>query len=399
MQAQKVLHKLIQNTCTDMHKTRCDSLEANVMAALMGQRLTVTDLGRSIQSQTSHKHNIKRADRLLSNVHLHHETLAITRALCHQIIGAQTRPIILIDWSDMDEYKQHYVLRAALAVEGRAITLYEEVHTVKTKEKLVTHQQFLSQFKTLLPSSCRPILVTDAGFRTTWFNLVEAQGWDWVGRVRNRHYMRWTTGGRWFDAKNCYQWATAQSKYLGEGVLTVRNQIRCQFVVFNGKLKGRKHKTRFGEVAEAHYSRKKAKGQREPWLLATSLPVTMTFAKKVTRLYQLRMQIEEGFRDVKSHRFGLGLSYHRTSSVIRLQILLLLACLAMVVLWLLGLATIASGQHYQFQANSIRHKRVLSIVFIGMQMIHNVRLIISNEHMNTARQEFQSLLQQHQWSA
>ena len=396
MQAQKVLHKLIQNTCPDMHKTRRESLEVNVMAALMGKRLTVTDLGRSIQSQTSHKHNIKRADRLLSNTTLHNETLTIYRALCHQLVGSQMHPIILIDWSDMDDYKQHFVLRAALAVEGRAVTLYEEVHTVETKEKLVTHQQFLSQFKTLLPSSCSPILVTDAGFRTTGFNLVESLGWDWVGRVRNRHYMRWTTGGRWFDAKRCYQGATAQPHYLGEGVLTVRNQIHCQFVVYNGKLKGRKHKNRFGEPAENNYSRKKATAQREPWLLATSLPVTIKFAKKITRIYKLRMQIEEGFRDVKSHRFGLGLTYHRTASVMRLQILLLLASLAMVVLWLLGLATVASGHHYQFQANSVRHKRVLSIVFIGMQMTRNARLIVPDKYIKIAWQEFQCLLQKHQ---
>ena len=77
MQAQKVLHKLIQNTCPDMHKRRRESLEANVLAALTGQRLTVTDLGRAIQSQTSHKHNIKRADRLLSNTHLHNDTLSL----------------------------------------------------------------------------------------------------------------------------------------------------------------------------------------------------------------------------------------------------------------------------------------------------------------------------------
>jgi len=84
-------------------------------------------------------------------------------------------------------------------------------------------------------------------------------------------------------------------------------------------------------------------------------------------------------------------------SVMRLQILLLLASLAMVVLWLLGLATTASGYHYQFQANSVRHKRVLSVVFIGLQMIHNVRLIITDNHMDIARQDFQCLLHQHQW--
>ncbi len=399
MQAQQVLHKLIKNTCPTMHKTRRGALEANVLSALIGRRLTVTDLGRSIQSQTSHKHNIKRADRLLSNTHLHQESIEVYRALCHQLVGLQTRPIILVDWSDMDEYKQHFVLRAAIAMEGRTVTLYEEVHTIKTKEKLKTHELFLHQFKDLLPNTCRPILVTDAGFRTTWFELVSSIGWDWVGRVRNRHYMRWTSGGRWFDAKRCYQLASSHPKHLGEGILTVRNQIHCQFVIYQGKLKGRKHKNRLGESAENSYSRKKAAGQREPWLLATSLPVTSTFAKKVSRLYRLRMQIEEGFRDVKSHRFGLGLTYHRTASVMRLQILLLLASLAMMVLWLLGLATVISDQHYQFQANSVRHKRVLSIVFIGLQMIQNTRIRLPDKYIRMAEQEFQCLLLKHQWES
>ncbi|MDH5408996.1 MAG: IS4 family transposase, partial [Gammaproteobacteria bacterium] len=96
-----------------------------VLAALVGRRLTVTDLGRSIQSKASHKHKIKRADRLLSNPHIHTESIEIYRALCHQHIGSQKRPILLIDWSDMDEHKQHFVLRAAIAMEGRSLTLYE----------------------------------------------------------------------------------------------------------------------------------------------------------------------------------------------------------------------------------------------------------------------------------
>ena len=102
MQAQQVLHKMLMNTCPEMHKTRRASLEANVLAAMTGRRLTVTDLGRSIQGGTSHKHSIKRADRLLSNQHLHRENFEIQRSLAHQFIGSRTRPVILIDWSDMD---------------------------------------------------------------------------------------------------------------------------------------------------------------------------------------------------------------------------------------------------------------------------------------------------------
>lgn len=393
MQAQKVLHKLIQNTCADMHKSRRESLEVNVKASLIGRRLTVTDLGRSIQSGTSHKHNIKRADRLLSNSHLHREGIKTYRNLGQQLIGSRTRITILIDWSDMDDHKQHFLLRASIALEGRSLTLYEEVHTIETKEKGRTHEAFLKQLSTLIPKRCCPILVTDAGFRTTWFKLVKSFGWDWVGRVRNKHYLRWKTGGRWFDAKRCYQWASRTPKYLGEGVLTVRNQIDCQLVVYKGKLKDRKHKNRFGEPAKNHYSRKKAAGQREPWLLATSLPVSSKLAKHVVNIYQQRMQIEESFRDLKSHRFGLSLNYHRTTSAARLHVLLLIAHLALIVIWLLGQATILKQQHYQFQANSIRDKRVLSVIFIGLQMIHDTRIPLCCHDINLAWDKLYELQQ------
>ena len=388
MQAQQVLHKILINTCPEMHKVRRDAIQATVIAALTGRRLSVTDLGRAIHSQTSHKHQIKRVDRLLSNSHLHGEVKGVYSALSHCLPGGQSRPLILIDWSDMDTYKQHFVLRASLALQGRSVTLYEEVHSIKTKEKLATHRAFLHELKALLPSQCTPIVVTDAGFRTTWFKLVESLGWDFVGRVRNRHYLRWTRGGRWFEAKQCYSQASTRPKYLGEGVLTVRNQVACQLIVYQGRGKGRKHHTRFGSIAENAYSRKKAQAQREPWLLATSLAASSNLAKRVVNIYRQRMQIEESFRDVKSHRFGLGLNYHRVHSAIRLQMLLLIAHIALIVIWLLGIATQLTQQHYQFQANTVRHKPVLSIIFIGLQMIHDKNVLLTSEDILAALDKF-----------
>ncbi len=132
-----------------------------------------------------------------------------------------------------------------------------------------------------------------------------------------------------------------------------------------------------GYEAKNKRSRQHAAGQREPWLLATSLHHTSTFAKKTVKIYRLRMCIEEGFRDIKSHRFGLGLTYHRISSANRLQVLLLIATLAIIVLWLLGMALVLRKNHYQFQANSVRYKRVLSILFIGFQTINNAEIKIS----------------------
>ena len=382
MQATQVLHKIMKKSASHLHKTRRQALETVVLSALEGRRLTVTDLGRSIRSGTTHKHQIKRADRLLSNPYLHKEGFELYKQLCHQLMGARTRPIVLIDWSDMDDHKQHFILRAALAVEGRAHTLYEEVHTLATKEKRQTHKTFLHQLKVILPQACRPVLVTDAGFRTMWFKQVQARGWDWVGRIRNRHDMRWEQGGPWFDAKKCYSRATSCPTFLGHGVLTQRHQLACQFILYKGKAQGRHHKTRFGDRVQCAHSRKIAMREKEPWLLATSLPSTSTLAKAVVKYYKARMQIEESFRDVKSHRFGLGLNYHRTQHAKRLQVLLLIATLALMVLWILGQAIRLAKRHYAFQANSVRDRNVLSVIFIGIQMAQQTRIKIPSYYMD-----------------
>ena len=71
MQAIEVCNKILNSTCSMMHKARRVALSVNVMALLTGTRLTVTDLGRSIASRAKQKHRIKRTDRLLSNKHLH----------------------------------------------------------------------------------------------------------------------------------------------------------------------------------------------------------------------------------------------------------------------------------------------------------------------------------------
>ena len=399
MQVHSIVHQLLEVVCPAMHRVRRASLAASVLGALRGRRLTVTAIGRALRGGTSQQHGIKRADRVLSNRHLHGQQDRHYQGLCRLLIGARTRPVLLIDWSDLDARKRHFLLRASLAVNHRAITVYEEVHTLKTKEKRRTHRAFLRQLQALLPVGCRPIIVTDAGVRTPWFQQVEALDWDWVGRIRNRHKMRWCSGGRWFDAKRGYQRASRVARYLGQAVLTRANPLVCHLVVYRGIAQGRKHLTRAGQVAQDRRSRACAARAREPWLLATSLPVTTKLAKQVVRLYRLRMSIEEGFRDMKSHQFGLGLTYHRCASVERLQVLVFIATLALLALWLMGTATIAQGAHYQFQANSVRHKRILSVLFVGLQMVQDPRIILTQAAMKAAWSALRELRYAEPWPA
>ena len=71
------------------------------------------------------------------------------------LIAQGSRPVISVDWSDMDNRKQHFLLRASLATQGRSLTLYEEIHPLSTKEKPQTHSQFMTQLKTSKESKLR----------------------------------------------------------------------------------------------------------------------------------------------------------------------------------------------------------------------------------------------------
>jgi hypothetical protein len=111
-----------------------------------------------------------------------------------------------------------------------------------------------------------------------------------------------------------------------------------------------------GKASQSAHSRKHAQAQREPWLRSPSSPGGFRQADKVVQLYALRMRIEEAFRDLKTTRFGLSLELHPTYQVEPLQVLLLIATLALRVAWLLGKATELTGQPRHSQANTVRDR-------------------------------------------
>ena len=72
--------------------------------------------------------------------------------------------------------------------------------------------------------------------------------------------------------------------------------------------------------------------------------------------------------------------------------------LALLALWLMGTATIAQGAHYQFQANSVRHKRILSVLFVGLQMVQDNRIILTRAAMKAAWSALRELTEAHPWT-
>ena len=199
-----------------------------VGALLNGGKLALTHLGRHRAGRAFVKYHIKAVDRLLGNAHLHRERDGVCGALARTVLGGVARPVILVDWADSAFEHKQLILKAAVPVKGRAISIDEEVHPMRRYNNVSTHRRFLGRLKSVLPVGCRPIVVTDAGFRGPWFRDVEALGWDWVGRIRNRiKYLR-PESGRWCFINSLYRQATPRVRHIGWRCLSRRHRYWCR---------------------------------------------------------------------------------------------------------------------------------------------------------------------------
>ena len=301
MNVKQLISKYLLDVTPTMHKVRRLSLFAAIESTINGGVLSVTGLGRNIDNRAYEKHRIKRVDRLCGNVHLKQEIPLVYSRMCVAIVGQNKQPIIHVDWSDMDTRKQHFLIRASIATQGRLLTLYEEIHPLSLKEKPKTHRLFMQKLKAMLPQNVTPVIVTDAGFRIPWFTLVESLGWDFVGRVRNKTFCNKKRDSTWLPVKSLYQLGTLRPKDLGQYQQGMKQSFESRMVVVLRKAKGRKDKTATGERARKSKTfRACAEREKEPWLLATSLNKTRYSSKKVVKIYAIRMQIEESFRDLKT---------------------------------------------------------------------------------------------------
>lgn len=376
-----LLHEELTNACPHIHKVRLASLMAATHAACSYQKNSLTGLGRTLNSEAKVKHNIKRIDRLLGNTHLHRERKDIYKALVHRLVGQQSMPIILVDWSQINEEAGFHILRASIPMGGRSLTLYEEVHPKSKSHNRQVHGEFLEQLKLLLPNGTRPILVTDAGYKNPWFKQVSKLGWYWVGRIRHITNFCKRDSSVWNKCRGVDEHATTTPTTLGAITLAKKNSINCYAHLFKSQLKGRKKLNQGKRRSNRTNSNLYSRNIREPWFLVTNLSTDKLSAKQAVEIYKTRMQIEESFRDCKNQRIGLSLKESKSRSAKRLQILLLIAALATLFLWLIGKAANSKGLQKDFQANTVSDKHVLSLFNLGLQVLRKGSTLVRNSDL------------------
>lgn len=314
------------------------------------------------------RHRVKRIDRLLGNEALYAARATIYHGVAEQWLAGIEQVLVVIDWSDVTADQQWHLLRASVAVDGRSVTLYEEVHPQQKYGDRAVHRRFLARIAKLLPVGCTPIIMTDAGFRSTWFDLVTRRHWQWIGRIRGKDMVS-IAGGPWKRCTEIYTAATSQAREYADGFYVRSNPTSCRLVLVKREAKGRSRRTRMGKLSRARTSLKSARSAREPWLLACSTGLAHLSPQAIIALYAQRMRIEQSFRDIKNERGGLGLSASRSRSGKRLEILLLIGHLAGWLMRLIGESAQQCQMQLQFQSVSRLDHKEISVLTLARRVI------------------------------
>ena len=369
MKHTELLHSILEKSGAIQHKGRLKSVMAAVSSVMNGASLSLTSMGRHLGKEIKPKNKIKEIDYLLSNGHLHKERLSIYKAVNEWIIGQEKVLLIVIDWSSIVAHQQH-VLRASIIRKGRCMTVYEEIYPEKKLANRESHALFLTNLKLTLPKDREVVIIADAGFRTDFFMQVQTNDWDFLARVLSN--MKYTMGDdeQWHRCPELYEHATTEPTHVGAVTLAKSNKINCHLYLYK-KLKEVSDKSGQARVRKiTHGKREKdyTNAATKPWLIASSMELS---AEKAIKIYAKRMKIEHDFRDSKDPKWGMGMRESRSHDPMRLILQLMIGYLASFMLWLIGLCLESKGMHRDFQANSIKHKRVLSLIFLALEAVRN----------------------------
>jgi len=231
----------------------------------------------------------------------------------------------------------HQLLMVSLAYRHRAIPIaWTWVKQVRGHSSARHQVALLKYVKGLLPKKSIVFLVGDSEFGSIWV-LRQLDQWHWFYALRQKtSTCVWDEAHMVWRKLGSYVHKTGQSVWLPNTYLT-KNEIHRVSVLI-------------------HW----AKGEKEPWCLATNFPDrTLTL-----RFYKRRMWIEEMFGDMKGHGFDLE------STMLRhfLRLSRLTLAVAFLYVWLLS-----NGG--KFVRAGLRHlvdrkdRRDLSLFQIGLRLL------------------------------
>jgi hypothetical protein len=321
-----------------MHATRLNTLSALVFGFISSARLGIAGIASGILGVTAQRHKRKRVDRFLANVGF--ETADTMKMLTCEAWRHFGKLVVAIDWVEL---RNNFtaIVGAVATGKGRALPISWSVVTRSKahRSQNCLEEAFLTLISTFLPDPAWITIVADRGFgRAMLFPFVNGLGMSYVVRIRGRvHVACEDYSGLLED----YPLKEGETVDLGRVLYREDGITRTRVVL--------------------HWGR----GAAEPLCLATDLTSS---ARRVVKIYAQRMQEEESFRDMKSHRFGFALRYPKLTRADRYERLLTIWALGMWLFFAQGCAAVVFGMHLGL-STATNTKRDLSIVRIGVILI------------------------------
>jgi hypothetical protein len=338
-------------------------------ALLCGGVASLSAIALYLHREATLKHRIKSIDRLLGNRAIHRLRFGLYRRLAQCWLTGIEQWLLVVDWSDVTADQRWQLLRASVVVEGRSVTLYEEVHPRHKFGNPAVQRAFVARLRHIVPKDCHVIVMTDAGFHSPWFQLIEEQGWQFLGRIRGKNRLRLGENEAWVPARQWYRRAGDAPRDLGGGHYARSNPVAVRAVLAKRVNQGRHRLTAQGRRRRSRTSLKQARAAREPWLLVASPALGHVSAQSLVGLYAQRMRIEQSFRDTKNLRTGLGLEASRSRSGCRFEMLLLIAHLASFVQRLIGESAKERQLELQFMIARRANRREISVLTLARRIL------------------------------
>ena len=296
----------IVNLCPLLRRSQSKALAQIVFGALKCRRVCQADIGRSMETGTMSKHNIKRVSRFIGN-----KRVNVAKG-CRGLVRIAARAsggclVVAVDWVDIGKYK---VLKAAVPVRGRAVPIlfaaYPKWRLKKSQNQF--EEAFFDLLAKLLPPRTWTVIVADRGF-------ARAELVSFLRELEMNHVIRVSSSAMFRSEKFSGRLSDHDVKEGGHRVL------------------GWGHYTASRPVARRVIVRWE-RGHEEPLVLGTDLPWSW---RKVVEVFKRRMSIEELFRDEKNIRYGWGLRQMKIGNAARLERMFLVMAFAYLLLLMMGL--------------------------------------------------------------
>lgn len=375
-----ILDNFLDESCGWLHGHTRRGLSASVSGLLTGERLTLTAIGRDLPGAADEKHKVKRVDRLLANRRLQGAVKRVCGAVVSGLASRHAWLPIVVDWTS-GPGQRLLLLEAAVPIGGRAVPIYHQVHRLSAYKNPRVQNQYLHRLAEVVGPEARVVIVTDAGFQRSFFETVEQLGWSWIVRLSTPLSVRRAAAMAWQPVAALQTLARPRPRCLGVYEISQRARYWARVCVVAPPRQQRRDRPNNREHGHGTAGRRYRKVYREPWVLASNLPADLFGVNDIVKLYAERMQIEETFRDVKSHRYGYALDYTRTRTCRRFSVLRLLGTLALFVQCLIGLTAERKGWAARFQANTERRRRVLSWTFLARRVARSARYQLTYEEL------------------